>query len=71
MVCIFSGNCISIGPPPVVAQDNKGVKRLHNGNAMIISIFFWSNYLIIWKKGVSGLNSNTSEFQLFRKGGTT
>jgi hypothetical protein len=51
MVCIFSGNCISIGPPPVVAQDNKGVKRLHNGNAMIISIFFWSNYLIIWKKG--------------------
>ncbi len=55
----------------MVAQDNKGWKRLHNGPAMIISIFFWSNYLIIWKKGVNGLNLNTSEFQLFWNGGTT
>ncbi len=55
----------------MVAQDNKGVKRLHNGPAMIIGIVFWSNYLIIWKKGINGLNLNTSEFQLFRKGGTT
>ncbi len=29
----------------MVAQDNKGVKRLHNGPAMIIGIVFWSNYL--------------------------
>lgn len=29
----------------MVAQDNKGVKRLHNGPAMIIGIVFWSSYL--------------------------
>jgi hypothetical protein len=60
MVCIFSGNCISIGPPSVVAQDNKAVKRLHNGNTMIISIFFGPIINHLEKRG------QWSQFEYFR-----